>query len=159
MNPIIDEGLLWNKTLKIFSRRAQSVTLLRRKLELAGAVPAQIDHVVARAKKSGFLNDLEYAKMLVRREARKGRGLRRVEEALRNHGIDPEVAQSALTSEEALATSEQELSAAQKALQKRYKLSSPKMAAKAYGFLLRQGFSPEISRKAVRYDDNGGGDE
>ena len=84
------------KALALLDRRDYGSAELCAKLVEKGAEPDDAELAVARMVELGFVNDSNYAAMVVRHYAAKGYGVSRVREELRRRKLDRELWDSAL---------------------------------------------------------------
>jgi regulatory protein len=134
--------------LWLLGRRAYTVAELRGKLEAKEAAPEVVTRVLERLGELRYLDDKGFAEGYVRsRRQRKGPLALRGE--LRRKGVAEAVADEALSALDPDA----QLEAAGALLAKnawRFASDDPrKAAAKAYAFLARRGFPPDIVREAL----------
>jgi regulatory protein len=80
-----------------YLKRPHSEKELRTKLAEKGAAPEDIEAVCALCLEYGFLDDEEYAGMVVRHYAAKGYGAGRIRQELNRRGLDRELWDEALT--------------------------------------------------------------
>lgn len=84
------------KALSLLDKRDYGSAELIAKLVEKGAESADAESAVARMVELGFVNDVNYAAMVVRHYAAKGYGLTRVREELRRRKIERELWDAAL---------------------------------------------------------------
>ena len=147
--------------LYMLSRRELSVQQLRDRLLERDHSPEDVDAAVARLLEDGSLDDARVARAYIRTAVKvKGRGRLRIQRELREIGVPKEVAAEALA--EAFADID-ERSLIAKALQKKLrghmKIETRADYARAYQFLMRQGFSPASVSTALRKYRKGGDDD
>ena len=144
-----EKPLAMNRALSILSYRARAKGELRERLTRAGYARETVVVVVARLEELGYLDDEEFARNLVREEARKKYGPRRVLGDLRRAGIDEEVAREVLE-EEFMKRSEYQTALA--IVQRRYnrRERSDAQARRVYGFLMRRGYSASVCAEIAR---------
>jgi regulatory protein len=113
--------------------------------------------VVVRLKELGYLDDEDFARLVVREKARRY-GPRRVSAELRRSGVDAELAQGVVEEEFARRS---EVEQARSAAARRYNRGgSDAEARRVYGFLVRRGYSAEVCAEVAReYREAPGGAE
>lgn len=119
---------------------------LREKLARKGAAPEDIETVVALCVDYGFVNDEEYAGMIVRHYAASGYGPGRIRMELKRRGVPPELW------EEAMEEFPQGTETIDRLLAARLRgkdLSDRKERDKAANALFRKGYSWEDIRAAM----------
>ena len=132
------------KALSLLERRDYGSAELAAKLVEKGASPSDAEAAVARMVEYGFVNDENYAAMVVRHYAAKGCGPARIREELRRRRLDRELWDAALD-------------AAPENSEAAYRLFAAKMRGgcdkdavrKASAALVRRGFSWEDVRAAA----------
>jgi regulatory protein len=143
-----ERPLAMNRALHALGYRARSKVELREKLLKVGYTRETVDAVVTRLEELGYLDDGEFARDLVRSEARKY-GPRRIYGNLRRAGVEETVAQKAVEEEFARRS---EYQTALVAAQQRYntKEGSAAQARRVYGFLMRRGYSANVCAEIAR---------
>ena len=143
-----ERPLAMSRALNVLGYRARSARELRERLLRAGYVGETVNEVISRLEELGYLNDEEFARELVRSEARKY-GPRRIYGDLRRAGIEEEAARGVIK-EEFAGRSEHE--AAREAAQRRYNTveGSDAQVRRVYGFLMRRGYSANICAEVAR---------
>lgn len=140
----------WTAALRILSRRAQSEAMLFEKLKAKGVPEVEIPGLIQKAKDYQFLDDGAYARMLIRRERQRGRGVLNIRRTLKAHGINAALANE--TAEAAdLGDPADELARAQALIGKKIVKNKNMEPVKAFRFLLSRGFAPETARKASKF--------
>src|SRR5918997_1827767 len=86
-----ERPLAMSRALNVLGYRARSARELRERLLRAGYVGETVNEVISRLEELEYLNDEEFARELVRSEARKY-GPRRIYGELRRAGIEEEAA-------------------------------------------------------------------
>ncbi len=144
-----EKPLAMNRALNVLGYRARSVGELRARLMRAGYAGKTIGEVVGRLEELGYLDDEEFARNLVREEARKKYGPRRILGDLRRAGVDEEVAREAVEEE---LTGRSEYQTALEVARRRYNMGedSDAQARRVYGFLMRRGYSTEVCAEVAR---------
>lgn len=130
-------------------RRDHSVAELRARLVREAFPAAVIDDALAIVGEQGYLDDRRYARLMVEdRRAIDGWGVERIRARLEAAGIDRELIEEALESVDSAA----ELEAARTLVRRRcaLPLAGNRERQRAFGLLVRQGFSSEIAYDAVR---------
>ena len=129
-----------------YLKRPHSEKELRDKLAQKGASEEDIETVVALCMDYGFVNDEEYAGMIVRHYAAQGYGPGRIRMELRRRGVPPELW------DEALEELPEDTDAIDRLLAARMRgkdLSDRKERDKAANALFRKGYSWEDIRAAM----------
>ena len=146
------------RALRLLERRPQSERELLTKLAQRGFEPRVVTEAVAKLKESGLVDDAAFAAAFARsRVSRKPVGRRLVERQLAAKGIDRKLAVSA--AEAAVADRDEALMVREAAVkylrrhplkfQGRRGLEAARERSRMFGWLLRQGFSGELVRRAV----------
>lgn len=134
-------------TLWLLGRRDYSEQELRDRLARKGTAPADVDRVITRLAELGLIDDAKVAKLLVRSKRRK-KGIFALRQALRRKGIEGETARKALEP----VTDAAQRAAAARILERhawRFEDRDPKARARAFAFLARRGFPPDVAGAAV----------
>ncbi len=144
---------MYTRAINLLSARARSAEKLRQKLREKCDDDAVIDAVVVRLKEQKFIDDTAYAAARATSSLAKGRSKLRASIDLSQKGIDRATAKEAV--DKALEdTGEPESMIAERAARKKLrslsKFDPPTKKQKLYGFLARQGFSPESVRHALK---------
>lgn len=84
-------ALCYERAVYMLGMRAMSRQELVRKLIQKGESPDAAEHAAAKAEEHGFINDVEYASMLVRRYAGKGYGTGRIRQEMKQRGVSREL--------------------------------------------------------------------
>ena len=150
-------ALAMARALNFLGYRARSEKEVRDRLRRYGYGEETVEDVVVRLKELGYLDDEDFARLVVREKARRY-GPRRVSAELRKSGVDAEVARGAV--EEAFA-GRFELEQARSAAARRYNGGgSGAEARRVYGFLVRRGYSAGVCAEVAReYREAPGGAE
>lgn len=85
--------------LFLLNRRDYSAMELRDKCLAKGYEPEEVSTVVREFLENRWLDDVRYARTLVRQQAGAGKSRKQIQESLRRKGIDPEIAGEALGEE------------------------------------------------------------
>lgn len=129
----------------VLEYRQRSARALYERLLEKGCAEEDAAWAVARLKELGYLNDREYARMLVRDLSARGYGAGRIRMALREKKLEPEDAEAAM---ETYVTDEDRLTTlASSRLKGKTDRQSLQRAANA---LFRKGYSWEEIRAALR---------
>ena len=140
-----------DKALHYLASRARGKVEMERYLKEKGFANEPIAAAMDKLNTLGYLNDSEYASMLVRdRSTLKASGRRVIAMELKQQGIDDETAAEALEQY----GDEDELEAARKHAQKALRGASrendpKKQRAKLYSSLARRGFSSQLIHKVI----------
>lgn len=134
------------------ARRELTERQVRQRLVRRGLEGDEIDAAVARLRREGALDDRRVAGAYARTAVRlKARGPVRLEHDLQTLGIDRGAAGKAVA--DAIAGAGGERALAAQALARRWRAGTPPSradAARLHRALLRQGFSPDAVREAIR---------
>jgi regulatory protein len=144
-----EEERAWNYVLRLLSLRPRTRAELRLRLLRRGYAEALVTKVLAKAEEEGLVDDRAFAQLYAEeRLTLRPRPRRVVAAELRAKGVEPRLAAEAArlalpeVSEEALARR------ALAGKRTRWEgLPQPLALRRAYAFLLRRGFSPELARK------------
>jgi regulatory protein len=156
-NYIIEESVFSkarDKAVKFLSYRARSRKELYDKLLSAENDFSEeiIDRVIELMEKYGYIDDLKFAQSFIRDKRNlRGCGEIRIRHELKEKGVRGDIIESAFAE---LPTDE--TAAALKLLEKKYKFGNftdQNEKKKAYGFLLRKGYSYEIIHAAMQLFD------
>ena len=134
-------------TLWLLGRRDYSEKELRDRLARKGTAPADLDRVIARLADLDLIDDEKVARLVVRSKRRK-KGIFALRQALRRKGIEGEAARKALEP----VTVDAQLEAARQILERhawRFEDRDAKARARAFAFLARRGFPPDVAGAAV----------
>lgn len=146
-----EEVRAWNYVLRLISLRPRTQAELRQRLLRKGFSADLAERILARAEEAGLVDDGIFARLyaedrLISRPCPR----RRVVTELRARGVDERLAVEAAQAAFA-GISEEEL--ARRALEGKRarweKLPQPVALRRAYSFLLRRGFSPDLARKVA----------
>lgn len=145
---------------RYLGRRERTVAEVRARLEREELDPEAVEFAIGQLRESGYLDDARYARLFTqdKRELESwGRG--RIERALADRGIAPDLIQAALddfgTGRAAAATTngtEAEQRQACELLRRRFPSAAADLRARerALGVLLRKGYEAEVAYDAVR---------
>lgn len=146
-----EEERAWNYVLRLLSFRPRTRRELRQRLLRRGFSSELVERVVARAEEEGLVDDRAFARLyaedrLISRPCPR----RLVAAELRAKGVEPKIAQDAAHAAFPELTEEELARRALAAKRARWeKLPQPVAMRRAYSFLLRRGFSPDLARKVV----------
>ncbi|HIP99357.1 TPA: regulatory protein RecX [Candidatus Bipolaricaulota bacterium] len=146
-----DEDWAWGYLTRLLSFRPRSEAELRGRLAAKGCPLEVVERVLAKAREAGLVDDKLFARLYAEdRLLSRPRSRRLLAQELRAKGLPEELAARAAAG--ALPElSEREL--AERALSRRLPLwqglPAEKRKRRAYGFLLRRGFSPSLAREVV----------
>ena len=141
---------VWQKTydatLNFLSYRPRSEEEIRRYLARRGTTQETAQHIVARLKGNGLIDDVAFARYWVdNRDAFSPRSSRALRSELRSKGIDGAAIEQAVSGDDA--------EAAYRAVQRKVRsvagADSETFRRKLIPFLQRRGFGYEIAREAV----------
>jgi regulatory protein len=150
---IDSEPALYDAAIKILTRRAHSVSEMKKALIRRAADEGLIKKVLARLKANGLIDDARYAKQFARQRTEiRHQGKYRVARELRSRGvpdrhIDTAVAEAAANTDEAAAVRQR--------IDRKMKLFrgeiDDRKVASLYRSLLRAGFSAGTIRRELRH--------
>lgn len=144
----------YERALRLLSFRARSAKELHDRLLEKGEPAAQVEAVMARLLANGLVDDTRYAEARARSGiVGKARSSRRLQQDLARRGVSREVAAAAIqtvladegTDEVAVAER-----AARKKLRSLAQLEPAERRQKLWAFLARQGYGPDVVRRALR---------
>lgn len=147
-----DRERAYRYLLHLLSLRPRTEAEARRKLRGKGFPNHIVEDVIARAKEERFLDDSLYARLYAEDRAfRRPRAKRVIEQELARKGIPQEFVREAM--EMALGGVE-DVDLAREALKRRLPALKglPREVAlrRAFSYLMRRGFPPDIAREVVR---------
>lgn len=146
-----EEERAWNYVLRLLSLRPRTRAELRQRLLRKGFSADLVNRMLERAEAEGLIDDRAFARLYAEdRFATRPRPRRMVAAELRAKGVEAKLAaETAYTVFPDL--TDEEL--ARRALaEKRHRwenLPQAKALSRAFSFLLRRGFSPDLARKVV----------
>lgn len=136
----------FDKAINILSRGEQTKKDIKQKLLKYGYKESIIDEAIKKAEEYGYINDKEYAKMLVKAKSLKSR--KEIKYSLYTKGIArnivDEVSETISDNEE----SERAIAVASKYM--RNKEVNSKSLAGLYAYLYRKGFMVDIIKRALK---------
>jgi regulatory protein len=152
-----ERALAMTRALNFLGYRARSEKEVRDRLRRYGYGEETVEDVVVRLKELGYLDDEDFARLVVREKARRY-GPRRVSAELQRSGVDAELARGVVEEEFA---GRSEVEQARSAAARRYNRGgSDAEARRVYGFLVRRGYSAEVCAEVAReYREALGGTE
>jgi regulatory protein len=152
-----EKALAMARALNYLGYRARSESEVRDRLRRYGYGEESVEGVVTRLKELGYLDDEDFARLLVREKARKF-GPRRVSAELQKSGVAANLARGVVDEEFA---GRSELEQARSAAARRYNRGgSDAEARRVYGFLVRRGYSAGVCAEVAReYREASGGAE
>ncbi len=152
-----ERALALARALNFLGYRARSEKEVRDRLRRYGYGEEAVEGVVVRLKELGYLDDEDFARLVVREKARRY-GPRRVSAELRKSGVDAELARGVVEEEFA---GRGEVEQARSAAARRYNRGgSDAEARRVYGFLVRRGYSAGVCAEVAReYHEASGGAE
>lgn len=145
MSQPLSSSKLRSLAFALLAKREYSAADLKSKLLDAGGDSSAVEQLIGELSHSHYQSDERMAGMLVRQNIRKGRGMARIQQDLKKHQIDPELAQQEL----------QEVNWLQQAMDLRVKRfgqelpDDPKEKNRQLRFLQYRGFSLDICFKAI----------
>jgi regulatory protein len=149
---IDSEPILYDAAIKILTRRAHSVSEMKKALIRRTADEDLIQKVLARLKQNGLIDDARYAKQFARQRTEiRHQGKYRVARELRARGVPDRHIETAR--EEAAATTDEAAMVRQRIDRKlrlfRGEIDDKKIAS-LYRTLLRAGFSSDTIRRELK---------
>ncbi|HUP65188.1 MAG TPA: regulatory protein RecX [Thermoanaerobaculia bacterium] len=141
--------------LRLLGYRFRGSEELRRKLRDKGFDADAITEAIDQLTREGWIDDLRFARELVRSRAQKGIGPKRIALELWELGIDSEVAREAMRESEEEPRGEGALGVARKRLRilargvEANSLPAEEIRKKLLAYLLRQGYEYAAAREAV----------
>lgn len=146
---------LKNYLIRLLGRREYSRAELEHKAlcHAAGFAPDTVHAVLDDLQALGLQDDARFAESFIRSKAQQGQGLRKIQSALQQKGIAPELWQTCLQT----LREEQNLNFAQSALalyQRKYKTpaATPQERAKRMRFLASRGFDFSVIQSVIKHD-------
>lgn len=137
----------YQKALNFLSYRSRTEAEVRTNLAKADVGPELIEQAVERLKRSGLLNDQQFAETWVENRSEfRPRSRRALTYELKHKGIPEEMISAAV---EGLDEEQMAYLAARKKANKYFSLDWPGFKQKMYAYLARRGFSYEISAPIV----------
>ena len=149
---IDSEPALYDAAIKILTRRAHSVSEMKKALIRRTADEDLIKKVLSRLKENGLIDDARYAKQFARQRTEiRHQGKYRVARELRARGVPDRHIESAVA--EAAANSDESATVRQR-IERKLRLFrgevDDKKIASLYRSLLRAGFSSDTVRRELR---------
>jgi regulatory protein len=149
---IDSEPALYEAAIKILTRRAHSVSEMKKALIRRTADESLIQKVLARLKQNGLIDDARYAKQFARQRTKiRHQGKYRVARELRARGVPDQHIEAAVN--EAAANSDESAMVRQR-IERKLKLFrgeiDDRKIASLYRTLLRAGFSSETIRRELK---------
>lgn len=129
----------------LLAKREYSKTDLTQKLLSYGADQGEVENLVEELAQAHYQSDERMAGMLVRSQIRQGRGLQRIQQALKKHDIDRELAQQELENVDWLHEAKQ-LKIRKFGAEA---TTDPKQKAKQIRFLQYRGFAMDVIMKVI----------
>jgi regulatory protein len=139
------------------ARRDRTVAELRTYLERKRVEPAAIEAAVEELVEAGYLDDARYAQRFAEDKRTLERwGSERIARDLRRRGVGPDQVEAAVS----LHDRDSELETALMLLGARFPTppTSDKDRDRAWGFLVRRGYEPDLAYEAVRMHGRGDAD-
>lgn len=134
--------------LNFLSYRPRSRAEVSGRLQKRGASEEQIEAIVERLERAGFLDDEAFARYWVEnRERFRPRGLRALRYELRNKGVRREIIEEAISDVD---VSDGAYRAAEKKARRLSQADEQTFYRKLVAYLARRGFSYEVAREAAR---------
>lgn len=143
----------WDRATGLLAATARSRSDLRRQLIRKGEPVAQVDPVLDRLERAGYLNDAEFARQFARgKMLGGGMSRRRVQQELAKRGVDRGIADEAVAEvfvEEEVDEAQAVERFARKKLKSLAKYDEPTRRRRLYGYLRRRGFEDEDIRDVL----------
>jgi regulatory protein len=134
-----------NYCLLLLKYRLRSQKELYNRLKNKKFDEAVIQEALRFMKTQGFVDDATFAKEWIAWRIKKPLGVRRLEQELREKGIDPQVIAEHIDKIKEGYSEEEVVSKIARARMEKLKgIGYDKARARVYGYLLRRGFTPEI---------------
>ncbi|WP_437571039.1 regulatory protein RecX [Sorangium sp. So ce542] len=148
------EQKTYERALRLLSFRARSARELEKRLIEKGEPPEHVATAIARLSANGLLDDARFAEAKARSGiVGKPRSRRRIEQDLARKGVARDVAEAAIRRVMADEGTD-ELAVAERAARKKLRslsgLDPMEQRQKLYAFLARQGYAPDVVRRALR---------
>jgi len=142
-----ERALAMGRALDFLGYRARSEREVRDRLQRCDYGEETVEGVIVRLKELGYLDDEDFARLVVREKSRRY-GPRRVSAELRRSGVDAEIVREAVDQEFA---GRSEVEEARSVAARRYNMGgSDAEARRVYGFLVRRGYSVEVCAEIAR---------
>lgn len=144
-----DRQLARDLAYRAVAARERTVAELRSLLERKRAEPGAIETAVAELTDAGYLDDARYARRFADDKRSLERwGAERIERELARRGVAAEHVEAAVSGREP----EEELEVALALLDQRFSppLDDPRQCDRAWRFLVRRGYHPDLAYDAVR---------
>jgi regulatory protein len=152
-----ERALAMGRALDFLGYRARSEKEVRDRLRRYDYGEETVEGVIGRLKELGYLDDEDFARLVVREKSRRY-GPWRVSAELRKSGVDTELVRE-VVDEEFAGRSERE-EARSVAAQRYNRGGSDAQARRVYGFLVRRGYSAEVCAEIAReYREDSGAEE
>ncbi|WP_437938343.1 regulatory protein RecX [Sorangium sp. So ce341] len=153
-NAAAGEQKTYERALRLLSFRARSARELEKRLIEKGEPPEHVATAIARLSANGLLDDARFAEAKARSGiVGKPRSRRRIEQDLARKGVARDVAEAAIRRVMADEGTD-ELAVAERAARKKLRslsgLDPMEQRQKLYAFLARQGYAPDVARRALR---------
>ncbi|XXX77582.1 regulatory protein RecX [Sorangium sp. So ce134] len=153
-NAAAGEQKTYERALRLLSFRARSARELEKRLIEKGEPREHVAIAIARLSANGLLDDARFAEAKARAGiVGKPRSRRRIEQDLARKGVARDVAEAAIRrvmadeGTDELAVAER---AARKKLRSLSRLDPAEQRQKLHAFLARQGYAPDVARRALR---------
>lgn len=150
MNPLLDRKCL-NTALRLLGRRDHSRRELARKLTQRGFEASQIVLVIAECERLNYLDDKKFCRLYTMQLRRKGYGVLRIEQMLKQKGLPLEYVKDCLDRH---CGNNEQLNDCRKALAKKLKIDSRSQhihehKLRLYRFLFNRGFASSTVREVL----------
>jgi regulatory protein len=143
----------WDRATRLLAATARSRADLRRQLIRKGEPAEQVDPVLDRLERAGYLNDAEFARQFARSKmVGSGMSRRRVQQELARRGVERTIVDEAVAEvfvEEEVDEAGAAERLARKKLRSLQKYDEPTQRRRLYGLLARRGFEAEEVREVI----------
>lgn len=139
-----------DRALRLLSVRSRSRSELHRRLVRAGYEAEEVDHAVAELEAVGLVDDERFAREVAEHHRRRGMGRRAGVAALRQKGVDRELAEQVFGEVNPEDEAELAFELARGRLGRLRSLPPELAQRRTVAFLIRRGYEPVIAGTAVR---------
>lgn len=139
-----------DRALRLLSVRSRSRAELERRLVRAGYEGQEVESTIADLEASGLVDDERFARELAESKRRRGMGRRAGLAALREKGVDREIAERVVGDVNPEDEADRAYRLACARLERLRALSPDVAYRRTVSFLIRRGYEPVIASTAVR---------
>jgi regulatory protein len=139
-----------DRALRLLSVRSRSRAELRFRLIRAGYEPEEVDAAVADLESAGLVDDERFAREMAEAKRRRGMGRRAGLAALRQKGVDRELAERVVDDVNPEDEAERAHILASARLERLGALPPDVAYRRTVGYLVRRGYEPMVAGAAVR---------